>query len=225
MIAGLIRMYLHQAMDLVENPERPPGWTFTDPVILDGWGRGSSMVPALIAASHPDLAEVTSFLDVGTGVGLLAVSAAGVWPSATVVGIDPWEVSLERARSNVAQAQLDDRITLRQQDLASIDDVDSYDCVWVPTFFLSEQDLKDGIVAAVRAARPGGWLVLGRMRPSPDPLVGATTALRTTRAGGSSVEPSRATELLQEAGCVDVHIAEAQGPAPLELVLGRCPPR
>src|SRR3954447_14094060 len=40
MVASLIRMYLHQALDLIENPERPPGWTYTNPVILDGWGRG-----------------------------------------------------------------------------------------------------------------------------------------------------------------------------------------
>src|SRR4051794_9349130 len=91
-------------MDLIENPARPPGWAFTNPVILDGWGRGSAMVPALIAAAHTDLGAVTSFLDVGTGVGLLAVSAVGVWPSASVVGIDPWEPSLQRARANVEQS-------------------------------------------------------------------------------------------------------------------------
>src|SRR5262245_39358677 len=69
---GVIHLYVHQALDMLAEPSRAPGWTFTDPFILDGWGRGSTMVPAMIAAAHPDLAEVTSFLDVGTGVGLLA---------------------------------------------------------------------------------------------------------------------------------------------------------
>jgi predicted O-methyltransferase YrrM len=223
MFVSLIRMFLHQALDVIENPERAPGWTFTNPVILDGWGRGSAMVPAQIAAAHADLADVSSFLDVGTGVGLLAVSAAGVWPNATIVGIDPWDASLQRARANVEQSQLGERITIRQQDLASLDDVDTYDCVWVPTFFLSEQDLKDGVAASVRALTPGGWLVLGRMRQSPDPLVGATAALRTTRAGGTSVDNAQAMQILNDAGCVDVHVAEAKGPSPIELVLGRRP--
>ena len=223
MIFGLIRMYLHQALDVVEHPDRTPGWTFTDPAILDGWGRGSMMVPTLIASAHPDLAEVQSFLDVGTGVGLLAVAAANLWPTAAVVGIDPWDASLERARDNIAQAGLDDRITLRRQDLGSIDDTDAYDCAWVPTFFVSEAALEQAMPALVRAMSPGGWIVLGRFRTPADPLVAAIDSFRCTRQGGSLLEVKRALELLEHAGCTDVHVAAPAGPAPLELVLGQRP--
>ena len=45
MVLGLIRLYLHAATDLVDHPDRAPGWTFTDPAILDGYGRGSAMIP------------------------------------------------------------------------------------------------------------------------------------------------------------------------------------
>ena len=223
MVVSMIRMFLRQATDVLEHPDRPPGWTFTDPVILDGWGRGSAMVPMLLASSHPDLAEITSFLDVGTGVGLLAVAAASMWPTATVVGIDPWEASLERAQANVAAAGLGDRVTLREQDLAALDDTDEFDCVWIPTFFLTEADLEKGLSAAMRALRPGGWVALGRMRPMPDPVAEATAGLRTIRAGGCTIETERAIELLENAGCVEVHAAPPVGPAPLELVLGRRP--
>src|SRR5690242_7929532 len=44
MLASIVRLYLHQALDVIEHPDRAPGWTFTDPAILDGWGRGSMMV-------------------------------------------------------------------------------------------------------------------------------------------------------------------------------------
>jgi SAM-dependent methyltransferase len=223
MLLGIIRMYLHQATDLVEHPDRAPGWTFTDPAILDGFGRGSAMIPALIATAHPDLANVRSFLDVGTGVGLLATAAARVWPAATIVGIDPWEASLERARANVAQAGLDDRITLRRQDLAGIEDVHAFDCVWIPTFFLTDELLSEGLAAAVRALRPGGWVVLGLMRPAPDPLAEATAALRWIRSGGSTLDAKRAVALLADARCDVVHEAQLTGPAPLELILGQCP--
>ena len=87
-VAALIRMCLSQAQDLVDDPGRPPGWTYLHPDILTGWGRGSAMVPGALAAAVPELADVRSFLDVGSGVGLLAIAAAGVWPQATVVGID-----------------------------------------------------------------------------------------------------------------------------------------
>ena len=96
-VAALIRMCLRQAQDLVDDPGRPPGWTFIHPDILTGWGRGSAMVPGLLAAAAPQFTEVRSFLDVGTGVGLLAIAAARTWPAAAVTGIDVWEPALEMA--------------------------------------------------------------------------------------------------------------------------------
>lgn len=223
MVLGVIKTYLRQSLDVVDAPGRAPGWTYTDPDILDGWGRGSSMVPMLIAASHPDLATVTSFLDVGTGVGLLAVAAANVWPSSTIVGIDQWPASLERARANVAHAGLDDRITLREQSLGALDDVDAYDCAWVPTFFVTESALEEALPALVRSLCPNGWLVLARMRTMPDPLAEAVATLRTIRAGGSVLDGKRATELLEGSGCTSVHTAAPQGPAPMEFILGQKP--
>jgi SAM-dependent methyltransferase len=223
MLLGIIRMSLHYAVDLVDNPDRSPGWTYTDPAILDGFGRGSAMIPGLIASAHPGLAEVTSFLDVGTGVGLLAVAAANVWPKATVVGIDLWEPALERARPNVVQAGLEDRITLRHQDLADLDDVDTYDCAWIPTFFLTEPVLEAGLAAVVRALRPGGWVVLGLNRPTPDPLAAAVAALRWTRGGGGLLDGKDATNLLEAAGCGGVHSVPPAGPTPIELILGQRP--
>jgi SAM-dependent methyltransferase len=223
MLLGVIRMTLHQATDLIEHPDRAPGWTYTDPAILDGYGRGSAMVPGLIASAHADLAEVTSFLDVGTGVGLLAVAAAGVWPSATIVGIDPWDASLERARANVSGAGLDDRITLRRQVLAEIDDVDAFDCAWVPTFFLTEDVLEAGLATVFRALSPGGWVALGRTRTKPDPVAEATTALQWIRGGGSNLDGKRAVELLEAAGFASAHAAPPTSPGPIELVLGQRP--
>jgi SAM-dependent methyltransferase len=223
MALGIIRLYLHHAVDLVDHADRAAGWAYTDPEILDGMGRGSAMIPGLIAAAHPDLAEVEAFLDVGTGVGFLAIAATGVWPDSTVVGIDPWEPALERARANVAQADLGDRITLRSQVLADVDDVEAFDCAWIPTFFLTEETLQAGLGGVVKALRPGGWVVLGRNRHAPDPLTEATAALRWIRGGGGSLGAERAAELLEQAGCVDVHAPAPAGPAPIELLLGQRP--
>src|SRR5262249_3212437 len=138
MIATRIEVVLREALDVIQQPARAPGWAFTDPVILDGWGRGSAVVPGIIAGLTPELADVTDFLDVGTGGGLLAVAAAATWPQASVVGIDTWGPSLERAAANVAGAGLDERVSLRSQDVGAVDDVDRFDCIWVPTFFLTE---------------------------------------------------------------------------------------
>src|SRR5438093_1390312 len=47
----------------------------------------------------------------GTGVWAFRVAFCGSFPLSTVVGIDPWELSLEMARQNVAVAGLASRIT------------------------------------------------------------------------------------------------------------------
>src|SRR6266851_8882001 len=62
-IAGFARMAVRHAADLLDDPGREPGWAYTDPVILDGWGRGSAMVPGMLASAASELREVTSLLD------------------------------------------------------------------------------------------------------------------------------------------------------------------
>src|SRR6266550_354587 len=203
MARNIIRLYFAMANELLNDPGRPPGWTYTDPLVLEGMGRGSMMIPPMLAAA-PEFERVTSLLDVGTGVGWLAIAAANLWPSAKVVGLDVWEPALERARTNVKEAGLDDRITLRNQDVTALDDVDAYDCAWVPTFFLPEDALITALAKIVDALRPGGWVALGRFESPPDPLARATTAVRTIRGGGSPLDAERSSELLREAGFASV---------------------
>lgn len=223
MVTGLIRMGLHQASDLLDDPGRPPGWTFTDPATLQGWGRGSAVVPGALAAAVPELAGVRSFLDVGSGIGLLAIAAAGVWPRATVVGIDVWGPSLEAAAANVQAAGLGGRITLRDQDVVAFDDTDAYDCAWFPKFFVTEPVLEAAMPRLYRALRPGGWLVLGRMAPAPDRLAQAVSTLRTIRGGGADFDAKRLVTALEAVGCTAVRVLPRQGPAPMEYVIGQRP--
>ncbi len=103
---GSIRMYFRNALDLLERSGRVPGWNHTDPEMLEAQGQTSSaVVPRIeaIAAEHPDLAAATrrsgTLLDVGTGVGHLAITAARTWPALRVVGIDVWEPALALARA------------------------------------------------------------------------------------------------------------------------------
>jgi len=222
MLIGLIRMGLHQAADLLDDPGRAPGWTFTDPAILQGWGRGSAMIPGALAAA-PELAGVRSFLDVGTGIGLLAIAAAGVWPQVAVVGIDIWGPSLDAAAANVRAAGLADRITIRDQDVTALNDVDAYDCAWFPTFFVTEAVFEAAMPRLRRAVRPGGWLVLGRMASPPDPVAQAVFALRTIRSGGAEFDTKRLITSLETAGCTAVRVLPRQGSAPLEYVIGQRP--
>src|SRR5690349_19567149 len=221
MVIALIRMCLRQAQDLVDDPGRAPGWTFTEPDILAGWGRGSMMVPGALTAALPELARTRSFLDVGTGIGLLAVAAARTWPEARVTGIDVWEPALRMAAATVEGAGLGDRVVVRRQDVTDVDEADSYDCVWFPTFFVTESVLQAAVPRLVRSLRKGGWLVLGRMAPPPDPLAEAVTTLRTVRGGGAHFDAARLEAALADAGCPTVRTLPRQGLAPMEYIAGQ----
>ena len=128
MVLALIGCCVHQASDLLDHPDRAPGWTFTDPAILDGWGRGSAMVPALIAAAHPDLARGHTPFSM-----LVPASACWPWPRRAAGPERPSSALTRgtrrsrRARANVDEAGLAGRIELRRGRLTELDDVDTYD--------------------------------------------------------------------------------------------------
>jgi hypothetical protein len=223
MLAGSVRTYFLQASDLLTQPGRAPGWQYTDPQLLEGQGRGSAMIPSLIARSIAAASDVREFLDLGAGVAHLAIGAATLWPECHVVGLDTWEASLELARTNVANAGLEDRITLRQQNVVDLDDVDRFDLVWFPTFFFARDSMKAALAAVVAATRPGGSIVLGCYAPPPDPTAKAAMTLRTIRDGGAVLDGDSAAALLRDAGCVDVAVAPRDWPIPLFFVVGRRP--
>jgi hypothetical protein len=127
-----------------------------------------------------------------------------------------WAPALKTAADNIQRAGLGDRITLREQDVAVIDDAGAYDCAWFPTFFVPEPVFKAAMPRLFRSLRPGGSLVLGRMAPPPDPVAEATTALRTFRSGGSQLDAKRLCSALEAAGCQGVRVLPKRGPAPME---------
>jgi hypothetical protein len=81
--SGFIQTVFRQAFDLLENPARPAGWSFEDPQVLQTQGQLSRLVVrgiVALASERPELAALLQqpgvFLDVGTGVGWLAIEAA-----------------------------------------------------------------------------------------------------------------------------------------------------
>jgi SAM-dependent methyltransferase len=220
--AGVVRTMFGQAADLLAAPERPPGWSYTDVAVLDGQGRGSMVVPGLLAQTG-EFGEVTSFLDVGTGVGWLAVAAAQVWPSAAIVGIDTYDLVLERARENIAGAGIASRVELRRQSVTELDDTDRFDLTWFPSFFIARELLAAAFARVFTATRPGGHIAVGRYEAPPDPIAQATQRLWTLRDGGSWLDDAEAVELLTAVGWRDVHPLPRTARVPLGFIAGRRP--
>lgn len=172
-------------------------------------GRGAAGFLRLASAAMPGLSEALDrpgarMLDVGTGVGGLAVACAETLPRLTVVGIDVLPRVLALAEQVRAASSAADRVVLRRQDAATLDEQDSYDLVWLPAPFLPQGALLAAVPAVVRALRPGGWVVIGHGKYGQDPLEDALNRFRTIAYGGSALDGTRARELLTGAGLTSV---------------------
>lgn len=228
-IAGVLTSIFRQAADLIERPERPPGWTFDDPLVLQATGRASMSVAAVLAQVAPTLdgladalaSEGGSFCDVGTGTAWLAIAAASHWPAAHITGIDIHPLALQLAAKNVTDAGLDDRITLRSLDVCDLDG--EHDLVWLPGPFLPERIIPNALAATRRCLRAGGWLFFGVYGGSSDPVAQDLADLRTIRSGGHPWTRAEAVEAVTAAGLAHVHEVERTWNAPVRLIVGQLP--
>lgn len=188
---GVIESFFHQALDLLENPARNPGWSYTDPTVINGQGMTSRAFVRTfetISTSAADFRDTLNcpgiFLDVGTGAGWLAIEVARCWPSWRVLGIDCWQSSLQLARTNIAASGVEDRIELRLQSAEELQEENAFSIAWLPGPFLPRQAVLSALPSVKRALKPGGWLVFSLFTSPEDPWGDAVTALKVTRNGG-----------------------------------------
>jgi precorrin-6B methylase 2 len=216
------RTYLRQAIDLVEDPLRPPGWAYTDPVLLQAQGSGSAVVASLVSAAGLGAPD-SRILDVGTGVAGLAIAFCETFPASTVVGVDPWAPALEIARRNVDAAGLADRITLHSSTIEEYADSDGFDLAWVPSFFIPRAVLDAAISRTHELLRPGATIVVGTTQGEEGSLESAVDDLRTIRSGGSAIGAREALDRLRRAGFADVREPDLGPDSALRLAVGTRP--
>ena len=152
------------------------------------------------------LASPGTFLDIGTGVGWLAIEVARIWPQLHVVGIDIWEPSLQLARSNVVDSGMEERVQIRSQNIIELDEPGAFNVVWYPGPFLPLEITTVALEKAYNALTPGGWLIFGLFPERPDALGAALTALRIVRCGGHPWKIPELEEHLRTIGFDDFEL-------------------
>ena len=202
-----INVFFRHALDLIDDPGRAPGWSIKDADILQTQGKMSRrMVQTIdeLAPQSPEFNETLrqpgTFLDVGTGVGWLAIEAARTWPTLRVVGIDPWEPSLSLARQNLATTGMADQVELRAQRLEDIPEQEAFTLIWLPGAFLPYEIIPSALEKMRDALKPGGWLVFGFFAPPPDPLGESLTTLKVVRFGGHPWNIDEVESRMRDAG-------------------------
>lgn len=227
---GFIRAFFAQAESLLNDPGNDLAWKPTDPLLLQSQGRASRVIAWLVreASNNPDgipgLEESLSrtgsrILDVGTGVGWLAIEFANVFPYAEVVGIDVWEPSLTIARRNIAASDLVDRVTVKNLDATRLNFKDEFDLAFLPGPFLPHASMASILAGVSSALRPGGCCVLGLYAPPDDSeLTEALTAIRVLRSGGYPWTAAEAINLMELADFTGVHAVARTWSAPMRFV-------
>jgi precorrin-6B methylase 2 len=225
---AFIQAFFRQALDLLENPARAPGWTYEDPIVLQAMGQASRRVVHAIdelASQRPRLRATLErpgvLLDIGTGAGWLAIEAARTWPALDVVGIDIWEPALALAQKNCADSGLSQRIALHRRDVRQLDERNAFSVVWLPGPFIPREIVESALERARDAICPGGWVVFGLYAPAPDPLGEALKNLRIVRSGG---HPWSAAEVETRLAALGFEQVEAFAPGPpILFVVGQRP--
>lgn len=160
-------------------------------------------------------------LDVGTGVAALAVAYAEHFPRLHVVGLDVMPRVLAIAERRVAASAVADRVTVRQQDVATVDECDEYDLAWLPAPFVPPAAFAAAVPAIARALRPGGWIMVGHGKFAGDPLDDAITRFKTVAYGGTALDDAGAASVVTAAGLVDVVAVPTPPGAPAITVARR----
>ncbi|RSM73006.1 hypothetical protein DMH04_41700 [Kibdelosporangium aridum] len=139
-------------------------------------------------------------LDVGTGVGALAIAYAELFPALTVVGLDIMPSALKLAAQNVAESTVPHRVELRNQDVGDLTEVDTYSLAWIPAPFVSGPALREGLKRIREALIPGGWVIMGHAKIRANEGSAALSRLQTAVYGGTLLDDMRARDFLIEAG-------------------------
>jgi SAM-dependent methyltransferase len=226
---ALIEAVFRQATDLLQNPERAPGWHHEDPTILQSQGQVSRLIVHSIdelalhrADLRPLLQGRGTFLDVGTGAGWLALEAARVWPKLRIVGIDIWEPALAIARKNVAGSEFGERIELRLQHVEQLDEPVTYTIAWLPGPFIPAEITREALERIHNALIPGGWLIFALWAASRNPLEAAVANLRIARNGGHSWSSADVEDCLIATGFVRIESLPPGAPgSPVAFVIGQ----
>lgn len=131
---------------------------------------------ARMAALLPELAERwrlgADHLEAGCGVGNALLAFVVEFPQLRAEGIELDAVLIGEARRRAAVLKVEDRVRLRQLDVAELEDEQRFDSAQWSQMFFSAGSRPPALRALHRALRPGGLLLMPtlplRSHPSPE---------------------------------------------------------
>jgi hypothetical protein len=205
-------------------------WSSQDDEALLAQGRASAQaarmfktfaVPMLAGLDELLSASSAMMLDVGVGVAAMAVAYCEAFPRLRVVGLDVFPRALDLARDTIDEAGMAERIELRNQDVATLEDCEAFCLGWLPAPFVPQAAIQAGLPRMVRSLVPGGWLVVGHGKFGGS-VAAALTRFQTVAFGGTALDSDEAQNLLRGVGLDSVATLPTPEGAP-GITVGRRP--
>lgn len=192
-----------------------PGWRHASPDVIRAQGTFARVHTdgLLVRELFPHLRGLgeklrqpgARALDVGSGAAGNAIGFCRAFPHLSVVGLEPFAPSFAEGRLAVVEAELEDRIELRQERVETLVEESTYDFVWLPQMFLDDATLAQGLETCMRALRPGGWLVSAWICDSTSRGIPAAVArLRDVAFGGEARGRGDIAARLEAAGLEEI---------------------
>src|SRR5262249_47220491 len=145
----------------------------------------AQMVPRLQGLAELLAAPGAAILDVGTGTAALAVEDAKAVLGGRVGGLDVLPRGIGLAEAAVAASSVADRVEVRMQSVAELDETERYAYAWLPAPFVPQPALREGVRRVAAALVPGGWLALPSHPFGQSPLDDAIARFTTISWGGT----------------------------------------
>jgi precorrin-6B methylase 2 len=219
-------------IDSAKEPETELGWSFTEPEILQSLGRAAFRLgDSIFKEVVPSLGDLASrlqepsarFLDVGAGMGGIAIAACRFLQNLHAVGLEPQDASLTEAHKNIAEVGFTDRIELRKERIEDLTDKDVFNLVYFPQAFMSDGVVKLGLQNIWGSLRPGGWIVVQTIAVPGMELPAALSRLRDTLMGGNARIPSQLQAMLSDAGFISISTIPSSMVATFNFITGQRP--
>jgi SAM-dependent methyltransferase len=228
-IASQAAAPLHQAAALASG--RTVSWSAQSDQALLAQGRASAygarafaqlVLPAMDDIGSRLAVPGARMLDIGTGVGALAIAFAQIFPQLHVLGIDVLDRPLDLARQNIAASDAAARVRVRKQDVAGFTDDTGFDLAFLPAPFVPRPAVQAGLPRITAALRPRGWVFVARGKFGGTPAEDALTRLKTLVYGGTPLDEAEASDLLRSAGLTSVRPVPTPEGAP-GITIGQKP--
>ncbi len=161
-------------------PPQPHSWEYFGEV-RDFWWNLDFLE---LMAARLQFDQVRTVLDAGCGIGHWGQLLAQVLPpQAQVVGIDPEERSLARARERATRFDLAGRFRYQQGDVTALPFKDGeFDMVTCQTLLIHLKEPKEGLREMLRVLKPGGLLLAA------EPNNFASSAVASSLTGKLSID-------------------------------------